>query len=255
MAIPHLFPSLVDEPTTQTVLIAGAGLSIGYVPLLDDLKKNRLDKVARDLGIIPTGTFYDLAEVVLTSLIVSGKSDAESRLSLAEALGLLDDQRWFGETGLPLSGNTPRHRVIARFVVEKRLRAIISLNWDTLLEAALDSVGLSDLSDGERHLRPWAITARTSIVDDTQMPRLSGAHIFPVIKPHGCVHNLEQARRQFRSTGITPPIVFKLKQSELDILPAGQNEDLTGRNQYNDSNFARSSCRNSESAEGFGCKT
>jgi len=218
MAIPHRFPSLVDEPTTQTVIIAGAGLSVGYVPIADDLKSN-LDKAAQKLGIVLVDGFYELAEAVLESVVNSGKSDADSRLWLAEALGLLDDRRWFGETGLPLSGNTPRHRAIARFAVERRLRAIVSLNWDTLLEAALDSVGLTD---GDRAPRPWGITARVSIVDDTHLPHLSHAHIFPVIKPHGCVRNLEQARRQFRSTGTTPPVIFKLTQSELDNLPTGQ---------------------------------
>jgi hypothetical protein len=218
MATPHCFPSLIDEATKQTVLIAGAGLSIGYVPIVDDLK-DKLNKAAQDLGIAPVENFYDLAEIVLESLIDSGKSDSGSRLSLAEALGLLDDRRWFGETGLPLSGNTPRHRAIARFAVERRFRAIVSLNWDTLLEAALDSVGLAD---GDRIPRPWAITARTSVIHDTHLPRLANAHVFPVIKPHGCVRNLEHARRQLRSTGLIPLIIFKLTQSELDTLPQEQ---------------------------------
>ena len=178
-----------------------------------------MDKVALGLGVSPNGDFYDLAEAVLNNLVNGGKSDAESRLCLAEELGMLDDRRWFGEIGLPLSGNTPRHRAIARFSVEKRLRAIVSLNWDTLLEAALDSVGLAD---GDRPPRPWEITSRASVIDDTHMPHLASAHVFPVVKPHGCVRNLEQARRQSRSTGTTPPVIFKLTQSELDNLPAGQ---------------------------------
>lgn len=219
MAIPHCFPSLVDEPAIQTVLIAGAGLSYGHVPILVELK-SKLDKAAEKLGIAPNGGFYELAEVVLQSLII-GKTDAESRLWLAEELGLLDDRCWFGEAGLPLSGNTPRHRVIARFAVEKRLRAIVSLNWDTLLEAALDSVGLVTVTDGAKSPRPWDITAYASVIDDIHMQTLD-AHVFPVIKPHGCVRNLEQARRQFRSTGTTPPVIFKLTKTELDNLLAAQ---------------------------------
>lgn len=218
MAVPHCFPSLIDEPTTQTLLIAGAGLSVGYVPIVAELK-SKLDKVAQNLGIVPNGGFYELAEAVLESLVIGGKSDAGSRLWLAEELGLLDDRRWFGETGLPLSGNTPRHRAIARFAVEDRLRAIVSLNWDTLLEAALDSVGLAE---GDRSPRPWKITAHTTFVEDAHMTGLKHAHVFPVVKPHGCVRNLEQARRQFRDTGTAPPVTFKLKQSELVKLPAGQ---------------------------------
>ncbi|MES1999830.1 MAG: hypothetical protein V4446_10995 [Pseudomonadota bacterium] len=220
MAIPHHFPSLIEAPTTQTVLIIGTGLSYPYAPTVDGLK-DKLVMAAEGLGVVPDGDFYELAEAVLNSLAKDGLSDAASRLWLAEALDLLDDRRWFGETGLPLSGNTPRHRAIARFAVDKRLRAIISLNWDTLLEAALDSVGLNV---GERPSRPWEITARVSVIDDTHMSGLANAHIFPVIKPHGCVRNLEQARRQSRSTGTTPQIVFKLTQSELDKLPAGQSQ-------------------------------
>jgi hypothetical protein len=218
MTIPHRFPSLIDEPTTQTVLIAGAGLSFGYVPIVEELK-GKLDQAAKKLGINPNGDFYELAESVLNNLTCGGKSDADSRLWLAEELGLLDDRRWFGERGLPLSGNTPRHRAIARFAVEERLKAIVSLNWDTLLEAALDSVGLAE---GVRSPRPWKITAHGSVVENAHITRLANANVFPVIKPHGCVRNLEQARRQFRSTGTTPPVIFKLTQSELDHLPAGQ---------------------------------
>lgn len=218
MAIPHHFPSLVDTQTTQAVLIAGAGLSIGYVPVLDALM-SKLKQAAQLLGVALNDDFYVLAEAVLLHLFNNGKSDPDSRLWLAEQLGLLDDLRWYGETGLPLSGNTPRHRAIARFAVEKRLRAIVSLNWDTLLEAALDSVGLAD---GVRTPRPWEITARASVIDDTHMPHLANSHIFPVIKPHGCVRNILHARRQARSTGVTPQIIFKLTQAELDNLPDGQ---------------------------------
>lgn len=219
MTIPHHFPSLIEGPA-QAVLIAGTGLSTPNAPTVKGLKGG-LDKVAQDLRVSPNGNFYELAETVLNSLANGGKSDAESRLWLAGELGLLDDRRWFGETGLPLSGNTPRHRAIARFAVEKRLRAIVSLNWDTLLETALDSVGLAD---GERSPRPWEITAYASIVEDKHMSRLGHANIIPVIKPHGCVRNLEQARHQFRSTGKTPSVIFKLTKTELGSLPPEQKK-------------------------------
>ena len=218
MTLPHRFPSLIDTPAIQSVLIAGAGLSHGNVPVVDELK-GRLDKLANDLGVVLATDFYQQAEDILNCCIASGKSDGESRLWLAEELGLLDDRKWFGETGLPLSGNTPRHRAIARFAVEERFRAIISLNWDTLLEVALDSVGLADRA---RSPRPWKVTAHANVVDDSNMSELAYAHVFPVIKPHGCVRNLEQARRLTRSTGATPPIIFKLTKSELDVLPARQ---------------------------------
>jgi len=222
MIVPHCFPSLIDGPA-QVVIISGTGLSAPNVPTVEGLKI-RLDKIAQDLGVTPVEDFYVLAEAVLDSYVDTGKSDAESRLCLAEALGMLDDRRWFGEIGLPLSGNTPRHRVIARFAVEERLGAIVSLNWDTLLEAALDSVGLAD---GNGPVRPWRITAHASVVNDTHLGLLSKTHVFAIIKPHGCVRNLEKARRECRSTGKCPPVTFKLKKSELDRLLDGQtNVDM-----------------------------
>lgn len=219
MELPHKFPSLLTENTTQLVIISGAGLSAPNAPVANQLYPN-LQNVARELGLDDTANFYELANAVLQFISSTGKSEPESRLYLAEKLGLLDDRRWFGEIGLPLSGNTPRHRVIARFAIEERWKAIISLNWDTLLEAALESVGLSENGTNPR---PWKIKSRASIIDDTHLPLLKSAHVFPVIKPHGCVRNLAKARQQFRATGQVPSITFKLTQPELDELPLGQN--------------------------------
>lgn len=220
MTLPHQFPSLIDGPA-QVVIIAGTGLSAPNAPTVSDLEEG-LTKIAQALSISPNGDFYELAETVLNNLVSSGKSDPESRLWLAEKLGMLDDRRWFGDFGLPLSGNTPRHRAIARFAVERRLRAIVSLNWDTLLEAALDSVGLAEDS---RSPRPWQVTAHTRVIDDSHMGRLANANVFPVIKPHGCVRNIEEARRMFRSKGVIPyGIIFKLKKSELNIFPNEQRQ-------------------------------
>ena len=177
--MPHHFPSLVEGPA-QAVLIAGTGLSAPNCPTVGTLK-GKLDLLADDLGIGPDDNFYDLAEAILNNLTTNGKSDSESRLWLAEKLGMLDDRRWFGEIGLPLSGNTPRHRALARFVVEERIRAIVSLNWDALLETALDSVGLRE---GGTLTRPWKITEYARVVDATHMPLLAHTNVFPVIKPH-----------------------------------------------------------------------
>jgi len=165
--------------------------------------------------------FYALAEAILENLTTNGKSDLESRLLLAVKLGMLDDRRWFGETGLHFSGNTPRHRAIARFAVEKCLRAIVSLNWDTLLEAALESVGLTE---GSNTPRPWEITSYVRIVDDFHLGALGSNRVFPVIKPHGCVREIEKANRTYQTTGIIQDFIFKLKKSELEILPPGQTK-------------------------------
>ena len=217
MPLPHLFPSFVQGPT-QVVLIAGTGLSAPHCPTVDTLKP-RLDNVANNLGIAPQGDFSELAETVLNSLGTSGKSDSESRLWLAEELGMLDDRCWFGEFGLPLSGNTPRHRVLARFVVEERLRAIVSLNWDALLESALDSVGLTETGTPSR---PWKITRYVRVVDKDDMPLLAHANVFPVIKPHGCVRALVEIRNQFRSGRALDSVTFKLTAIELNDITVDQ---------------------------------
>ncbi len=217
MTTPHLFPSLVDGPA-QIVVIVGTGLSTPDAPTVDALKAN-LDQIAKSLGAPPNSDFYDLAEGVLARLATSGKSAPASRIWLAEKLGMLDDRKWFGEIGLPISGNTPRHRALARFAVERRIRAVISLNWDALLESALESIGLSE---GRRPVRPWEITTHARVVEDAHLPTLAAAHVFPVIKPHGCVRNLESARRKLAATGIGEPVIFKLTKSELKEIAGGQ---------------------------------
>ena len=217
MSMPHHFPSLVEGPA-QAVLIAGTGLSAPNGPTVGTLK-GKLDLLADDLGIDPNVNFYDLAEAILNNLTTNGKSDSESRLWLAEKLGMLDDRRWFGEIGLPLSGNTPRHRALARFVVEERIRAIVSLNWDALLETALDSIGLRE---GVSLTRPWKITEYARVVDATHMPLLAHINVFPVIKPHGCVRELEQLRNQAREGNSLGDVTFKLTTTELANLPPEQ---------------------------------
>ncbi|GBE08960.1 hypothetical protein BMS3Bbin11_00393 [bacterium BMS3Bbin11] len=127
-------------------------------------------------------------------------------------------------------GNTPRHRALARFVVEERVRAIVSLNWDTLLETALDSVGLTE---GGSLPRPWKVTKYARVVDKTHMPMLAQANVFPVVKPHGCVRELERLRNQFRSGNTIGSVTFKLTSSELsNITPDQQHVVNTNVRNY-----------------------
>ncbi len=225
--IPHKFPSLVEGPV-QLVIIAGTGLSAPNAPTVKVLK-DKLDGVATKLGVDPDSDFYILADAILSHLTNSGKDESDTRLWLAEELGLLDDRRWFGEIGLPLSGNTPRHRALARFVVEERLAAIVSLNWDALLEAALDSVGLKE---GDSPPRPWKVTKYSRIIDNTHMPLLAHANVFPVIKPHGCVRNLEHLRKEMRAGNTIGTVTFKLTSTEMNNLSTAQDNAVN--NNVND---------------------
>lgn len=217
MPVPHHFPSLVNGPV-QAVLVVGSGLSAPNGPTVS-IVKEKLDDIAGYLGVSPNDDFYDLAESVLDHLTKNGRADSSSRLWLAEKLGMLDDRRWFGDIGLPLSGNTPRHRAIARFVVEERLRAVISLNWDALLEAALDSVGMTSEVAVPR---PWKATRYVTVVDKKHLPSLAHANVFPVLKPHGCVRELERIRNRVRLGETAGPVVFKLTSTELGEIKTEQ---------------------------------
>jgi len=210
MIIPHHFPSLIDGPR-QVIIIAGTGLSFPNAPTTEDLLP-KLKTMTAALHIPPVDDFYKLADALLKNRVANGMAEAESRLWLATELGMLDDRRWFGDIGLPLSGNTPRHRAIARFAVEGRLRAIVSLNWDALLEVALESVGLMEKVNPHR---PWQISSYARVVDDTHMPKLATTLVFPIIKPHGCVRECKQARAKFRSTGTIPRFTLKLTETDL----------------------------------------
>ena len=90
MSMPHHFPSLVEGPA-QAVLIAGTGLSAPNGPTVGTLK-GKLELLADNLGIDPNDNFYDLAEAILKNLTKNGKSDSESRLWLAEELGMVGRQ-------------------------------------------------------------------------------------------------------------------------------------------------------------------
>lgn len=213
MSIPHQFPTLLGNES-QVVLIVGTGMSIPYAPTVDSLEV-QLKKIAKDLGVEQDGKFYVIADNILQKLKQSKSEDA-SRLELAGRLGLFVDRKWFGETGLPLSGNTPRHRAIARFAVENRLRAIISLNWDALIEVALESVGLANCHTVSM---PWQPTAYCGVVTNAHLPKLSNPHVFPVIKPHGCVRDLEY----LKTADTTQQVTFKITSSDLSTKDATQN--------------------------------
>jgi len=88
------------------------------------------------------------------------------------------------------------------------------------MEAALDSVGLVE---GDSHPRPWKVTKYARVVDDAHMPLLAHQNVFPVIKPHGCVRELDRLRKQILKGESLGPVIFKLTTTEFKILQPAQN--------------------------------
>jgi len=135
----------IDNPT---VLFCGAGLSIGAVPGAKDLYEHDHKSVEQYLGLngsIDHGKFtsfnekarlYAWADDVLDEL--ERRKVPLPKLRFAEALGLLDNPCWWGRSEIDFRGNTPRHRVIARFTKEGLWCSIWSFNWDCILENALE---------------------------------------------------------------------------------------------------------------------
>lgn len=192
--LPHSFEQLRVGPRVP-FLIAGAGLSWGLVPLPGALLRERKAPAEEYLGCgaIPVDyssetALYDWAEKALAEL----PEDSVPKLRLAEALGLLTDTRWTAGLDIPLRGTTPRHRVIARLVRERRWVSIWSLNWDTHLENALERIGFRR-GGKARPGQPWQ-TQYQSIITREDFSWLGNTQYFCILKPHGCVEALTKAK-------------------------------------------------------------
>lgn len=210
------FPSLVGDAASQTFAFIGTGLSNPDCPTVADLTK-AIPSASRQLGL-PNGcealtNLYQWAEQALQHLYGIGDQEDVARYKVASALGLLDDQRWFGTVGLPLRGNTPRHRAIARLIAEGRFSGAYSLNWDALLERTLESVGLGEIrtiTDVPPDKRPTPLTAYARVISPVHQVRIANKHrVFPLFKPHGCVEEL-------RCSGHAN-IVFKITKTDLAV--------------------------------------
>lgn len=107
MHIPHTFPSLLDSGATPSILLIGAGMSFGIAPPVTEL----------------TNEIYDWADKAFSKLRSElNLTDHEAKLRLADAIRITTDPRFQAKVGMPLRGNTPRHRVVARFAREGRSR-------------------------------------------------------------------------------------------------------------------------------------
>jgi hypothetical protein len=230
MPVPHLFPSLLNPESNGSVLLIGAGMSIEIAPQVSELTeeiRQKHDKILQQLGINiakPTGdVFYDWAEQAINELKSTHHiTDSEAKLRLADAIGITTDSRFHAKSGIPLRGNTPRHRVIARFAREGRWSNICSLNWDCILESALDSVGLrSHPNPNANHPNPlpWKKWYCTWQAGDQHHPTAMQNCTVHIIKPHGCVNKL--ATRDATS--------FIVTRSEINNLPNNLGVAVAGR--------------------------
>ncbi|MEK7753071.1 MAG: hypothetical protein AAB654_14200, partial [Acidobacteriota bacterium] len=179
-------------------LMVGAGLSWDLVPGPNTLLKQRklaaeakLELSPIDVDVHADGALYEWAERAITEL--EHRGEALPKLKLAHALGLVSDDRWTAQIGLPLRGTMARHRVIARLAREKRWSSIWSFNWDTHIENALERVGFD--RDEPRSMQPW-ITAYRTIVIREDFRHRARTDVVCVFKPHGCVRALLRAQKE-----------------------------------------------------------
>ena len=80
---------------------------------------------------------------------------------------------------------------MARFAREGQFDSIWSLNWDCLLENALERVGLD--RDKPRPDLPWK-TGYTTFITVKDYTGAGDLWAVTVFKPHGCVRSLDEAR-------------------------------------------------------------
>lgn len=201
MDIPHNFSTLLNpDASPLPILLIGAGMSFGIAPPVRALAREIRDnhnKIIEQLGIDPSpppdDQFYDWADRAFSQLKTErGFTDIEAKMLLAAAMGITTDPRFHAKVGMPLRGNTPRHRIVARFAREGRWKSIWSLNWDCVLETALESVGLLNHPAPENLINnplPWKRWYCTWSPKDTHSPA-SKACTLSIIKPHGCVRKL-----------------------------------------------------------------
>lgn len=214
MNLPHNFPSLIDIGSNPVppVLIIGAGMSHGIVPMVDDLTsyviKNQGD-IEKRLGCNSKFVFkrkakdlYRWAGIIVDELVSSlGLSELTAKRELMAAINVLDNDAFYAKINIPLRGNTARHRVVARLAREGRWEVIWSLNWDVVLEAALTSVGLiysNSLPSISRLPANWTEWYTTWTQPD--VPIGNNPKLLRVMKPHGCVKKLDHGNGTFLIT-------------------------------------------------------
>jgi len=205
--LPHNFPTLRGRGNGNhrpSVLILGAGMSYGLVPLPGPLLAEKRAHAEATLGCAsavpvapnpPPDDLYQWADDIRNQLAARG--DSNPKLTLAESLDIPNEKRWLG--CISTQRNTPRHRVVARFAREGLWHHIWSLNWDCVQESALENVGIKRRAlDGQM---PWP-TVFNTLVTAAECAQIGETNSIKVIKPHGCVMALVEAQQE-KATGNT----------------------------------------------------
>lgn len=236
ISLPHDFSEFFKESSpAPAIFFCGSGFSFKLVDSVWDLLRKCSDAALKlncsSLECTEENEeqyLYLWAQDIEGQLLQNG--ELYPKLKIAKALGLMDDDRWLGETGtkIPLSAHSARHRVAARFARDKVWQHFWTLNWDCFLEKALECVGFQYNDDSTRTSDvPWSIHYLTFItVNDV---RNTGNEIV-IYKPNGCVNALFKAENSIALGNNTEALSFierfLITQSELtqrdNTLPANQ---------------------------------
>ena len=219
--VPHTFPTLRRSngvPHRRSLLLMGAGMSYGLVPLPPKLLEEKGAKASLALGCAPPvagETLYAWADRAVAHLTAA--HNGNPKLALGRSLDLLSEQRWLGSAATERSA--PRHRVVARFGREGLWEQVWSFNWDCVQESALENVGITRNAVDPR--LPWPTGFRTFITAQ-ECPQVAEENMVHVIKPHGCVRALSDAERE-SDAGNDPRALqlatrFLITQTELTSL-------------------------------------
>lgn len=162
--------------------------------------------VVAELGVDPSpppadeNDLYEWAQRAFDKLQTETHLDQPSaKRRMANAMGITTDPAYRADVGTLLRSLWPRHRVAARFAREGRWRAIWSLNWDCILESALERVGLNVHPTPGNQLAnplPWMCWYSVWAPGDPYQPAGQPGTVF-VCKPHGCARKIASGSSQF----------------------------------------------------------
>ena len=234
--LPHEFPSLFGGNKIP-VLIVGSGPSSELVPTHADLFNNECQQAEERLKCDSGIDFNNPGDNNLYSWATAIKAELEKKgvplpkLKIAEELRILDDLRWRPKVKYRPLQTLARHRVIARFVREERLEAIWSLNWDTLLEIALESIGMSHATNVAQDQFPWKTKYKTFVTVDDYA---DDDNVFMLHKPHGCVRSLILAKEALKNGD---PDGRAERLCERFLITEEEMKSFDGRQEDQDDNF------------------